>query len=172
MMKPPPTGLESLHVLVIDDHGTMREAMWTILTAIGIGKVTEVADPAAAEREMRRFSPDIVFLNWGDTALSFVRAIRALPDNRNPFVPIMLVTDKTDDERAREARDAGVTEFLSAPLSQQAVAERLETILYHPRPFVRAEQYVGPDRRRQMRQPPGPERRSAEAADQPGVNDE
>jgi two-component system chemotaxis response regulator CheY len=47
-----------------------------------------------------------------------------------------------------EARDAGVDEFLAKPLTAKGVIERMTQVIDHPRPYVRAESYFGPDRRR------------------------
>jgi PleD family two-component response regulator len=162
MAKQPRSGLENLHVLVIDDHKGMREIIWTILAGLGIGNISEAADIAGAEAQMKRFSPDIIFLDWmlqSEDGLGFVRQIRALPDNQNPFVPIILMTGHAEYDRVVEARDAGVTEFLVKPLTTLAVAQRLEMVIRHPRSFVRAGEYLGPDRRRRARSIDGPDRR-------------
>jgi len=50
--------------------------------------------------------------------------------------------------RVVEARDAGVHEFLAKPLSAKGLYSRIRSIIERPRPFVRAGQYFGPDRRR------------------------
>jgi DNA-binding response OmpR family regulator len=50
--------------------------------------------------------------------------------------------------RVMEARDAGVTEFIAKPLSARTLLNRLNAVIYQPRPFVRTQTYFGPDRRR------------------------
>jgi two-component system chemotaxis response regulator CheY len=47
-----------------------------------------------------------------------------------------------------EARDAGVTEFLTKPLTARGVVERLHQAIDNKRPFIRSSSYFGPDRRR------------------------
>jgi two-component system chemotaxis response regulator CheY len=163
MTKQPPTGLGKLHVLVVDDHKGMREIIWTILNGLGVGQIAQAADAATAVKLMRQTRFDAILIDWmleGRDGLQLARYIRKLPDKQNPFVPIVLVTGYAEYERVVEARDAGVTEFLVKPLTALAVAQRLETIIHHPRSFVRAEGYVGPDRRRRARTIDGPDRRS------------
>ena len=48
------------------------------------------------------------------------------------------------------ARDAGVNEFLTKPLTGRGVIERITLVVDHPRPFVKCTTYVGPDRRRKV----------------------
>jgi hypothetical protein len=68
-------------------------------------------------------------------------------------------------KRVNEARDVGVNEFLSKPVTAKGVLERLNRVVENPRAFVRTPDYFGPDRRR--RSDPsyeGPKRRSSDAA--------
>ena len=59
-----------------------------------------------------------------------------------------------------EARDAGVTELIVKPVTASAVISRLGAVIYHPRQFVRTDDYFGPCRRRKaMADYSGPERR-------------
>lgn len=156
------TGLEALRILVIEDHKGMREIISTILTGLGVGQIDAVADLDTALRLLRNAPPDIILLDWmldRQDGLRFVRFVRRLPDALNPFVPIIMVTGHADRAHVTEARDAGVTEFVVKPLSTLAVARRLEMVIHNPRPFIRAKDYTGPDRRRQERPIDGPERR-------------
>jgi two-component system chemotaxis response regulator CheY len=62
-----------------------------------------------------------------------------------------------------EARDVGVTEFLSKPVTARGVIERITRVVDHPRSFVRSPNYFGPDRRRRQEPGwPGPFRRSTD----------
>ena len=61
-----------------------------------------------------------------------------------------MVTGHSTFARVNEARDAGVSEFLTKPLTARVVVERLHQAIEHPRPFVRSGDYFGPDRRRRV----------------------
>src|ERR1700761_9036360 len=89
--------------------------------------------------------------------------LRNSPDSKNPYLPIVMMTGHSEKSRVVEARDAGVTEFIAKPLTAKSVLERLQAVIYRPRPFVRTATYFGPDRRR--RDDPahvGPWRRAAD----------
>ena len=65
----------------------------------------------------------------------------------------------------QEARDVGVNEFLSKPVTARGVLERIAQVVDNPRAFVRTPAYFGPDRRR--RADPnytGPKRRASDKA--------
>jgi two-component system chemotaxis response regulator CheY len=46
------------------------------------------------------------------------------------------------------ARDAGVTEFVVKPITAKAILDRIQAVIFGPRPFVKTDGYFGPDRRR------------------------
>src|ERR1700761_7580061 len=94
--------------------------------------------------------------------------LRNSPDSKNPYLPIVMMTGHSEKSRVVEARDAGVTEFVAKPLTAKSVLERLQAVIYRPRPFVRTANYFGPDRRR--REDPaygGPWRRAGEEGKSP-----
>jgi hypothetical protein len=70
----------------------------------------------------------------------------------------------------QEARDVGVNEFLSKPVTARGVLSRIAQVVDNPRPYVRTDGYFGPDRRR--RADPdytGPRRRAADNQPVEGV---
>ena len=72
-----------------------------------------------------------------------------------------MLTGYTHIERVRQARDAGVNEFLAKPVSVKAIMTRLISVIEHPRPYVRTKSYFGPCRRRRGDEEyRGPERRA------------
>jgi CheY-like chemotaxis protein len=168
------TGLERLRVLVVDDNRHMRRLLAVILHGLRVGEVREAAGVTEALAEMRSLPPDIVFVDWvlqpPLDGIEFVRSVRTAKDSPNPYVPIIMLTGHTQTRRVREARDAGVTEFLAKPVSAKSVAARLAHVINNPRPFVRSNTYFGPDRRRHFGSYDGPERRAADAA-QPLLTD-
>jgi FixJ family two-component response regulator len=96
--------------------------------------------------------------------IDFVRLLRNSPDSPNQLAPVIMVTGHSTFARVNEARDAGVSEFLAKPLTARAVIERLHQAIEHPRPFVRSDDYFGPDRRRRSAEAyKGPWRRSTDA---------
>jgi DNA-binding NtrC family response regulator len=82
--------------------------------------------------------------------IDFVRLIRNSKDSPNPMVPVIMITGHSTTRRVAEARDVGVTEFLSKPVTARGVIERINRVVENPRPFVRTGDYFGPDRRRRQ----------------------
>lgn len=158
--------LDALDILLADDNSHMREIVATMLRSIGIRHVREASDGAEALEALRQQPADIAIVDFKMLPLdgvSFTRLIRTAPDSPDPFLPIIMMTGHSDLVRVCEARDAGVTEILTKPVNAKRLLTRIETVILYPRPFVRADSYFGPDRRRTVTiDHPGPYRRSTD----------
>jgi two-component system chemotaxis response regulator CheY len=154
--------LSKLRVLVVDDSKNMRMLVKTVLNALGVTVVREANDGQAGLQELRSGPVDVAIVDWmmePMDGLEFVRQVRTAEDSPNPFLPIIMMTGHTERHRIFKARDAGVTEFLAKPITAKTLLLRITNIIEHPRPFVRAKGYFGPDRRRRNEDYQGPERR-------------
>ncbi|MFZ5913372.1 MAG: response regulator [Pseudomonadota bacterium] len=159
-------GLERLSVLHIDDHANMRKIVSAILRSLGVQFLYQANDGADGIDAMRIYRPDVVIVDWemqGITGIEFIGLIRKASDSPNPYVPIIFLTSHSDPQHVREARDAGVSEYLIKPVSASALYSRFMSIINRPRPFVSSRDYFGPCRRRNKNYDyKGPERRVSE----------
>jgi CheY-like chemotaxis protein len=143
-------GLGELKVLLVDDNDHMRTIVGTILKGIGILNVREARDGSEALEALRTWPADIAIVDFRMEPMDgvdFTRLVRNAADSRNPFLPIIMMTGFADRPRVEEARDAGVTELIVKPVTARAIIDRLNAVVYRPRPFVRTEDYFGPQRR-------------------------
>jgi two-component system chemotaxis response regulator CheY len=140
-----------LKILLVDDNQHMRMLLTEILRAIGARRIFEALDGAEALQLMRQTEMDLVMtdLTMGPLdGIDFVNLLRNSPDSPAPFAPVIMITGHSTQRRVREARDAGVNEFLAKPVTARGVIHRINLIIEQPRPFIRCPDYFGPDRRR------------------------
>ncbi len=143
-------GLGELKVLLVDDNEHMRAIVGTILKGIGIVNLREARDGSEALEALRTWPADIAIVDFRMEPMDGVdltRLVRNAADSRNPFMPIIMMTGFADRPRVEEARDAGVTELIVKPVTARAIIDRLNAVVYRPRPFVRTADYFGPQRR-------------------------
>jgi two-component system, chemotaxis family, chemotaxis protein CheY len=162
------TGFENLRVLLADDNTHMRVIVAAVLKSIGVKEIKEAPNGAAALSTLRDWPADVAIVDFRMEPIDgveFTRLVRNAADSKNPYLPIIMLTGYADRTRVLEARDAGVTELIVKPVTAQAVIGRLSAVIFHPRSFVRTEDYFGPCRRRTPNPDyPGPERRGAARA--------
>lgn len=119
-----------LCILVIDGDATRRELIRALAECSGWASMA-ACDGRDGLVKMREFRPDIVMTTWsmsGTDGIALVRAIRAAPDIGRPY--IILATERDDEDKLLEAFDAGIDDFVSAPLRTGGVAARLRAGLH------------------------------------------
>jgi two-component system, chemotaxis family, chemotaxis protein CheY len=139
-------------VLVVEDNQPLQKAIRSLLFAFGIGRVDIASDGGTGFKSFCRHNPDIILTDWAMEpmdGLSLTRLVRTDPSSPNPLVPIIIMTAFGLNRRMLEARDAGANEFPVKPFRGSALRNRIANALERPRPFVRSDNFFGPDRRRQ-----------------------
>ncbi|MBM3548935.1 MAG: response regulator [Alphaproteobacteria bacterium] len=160
--------LDRLAVLIVDDNQHMRSLVRTILESLGVSQIMEARDGAHALEKMSQTQVDLLVADWNMEpmdGLDLTRHLRTSPESPDQFVPVIMLSGHTERARVMQARDAGVTEFMAKPVSARSLYARIVSIIENPRPFVRTNDYFGPDRRRQMLPFEGPDRRKAPGSD-------
>jgi len=99
------------------------------------------------------------------SGVKFAHEIRRGENSTNPTVPIIMATAYSAASHVLAARDEGVNDFVFKPLSANSLMTHILRVVEHPRPFIKAVNYFGPDRRRVERPLRGPERRIESPAD-------
>ena len=143
--------LEKVTFAVIDDNSNMRHLVRTLIISFGARMVYEAEDGASGLEIIESYGPDIVVTDWVMPlidGLEMTKLIRNPDGFKFPYTPIIMLTGHSEHRRVIQARNAGITEFLCKPVSAQALYTRIQTIILHPRPFVRSASYFGPERRR------------------------
>ncbi len=156
--------LEKLRVLVADDSPAMRGIVRAVLSGFGCDRVFEAENGLQALAVAESGGIDLVICDWKMAPCDGIELVRALRDparSRDPFLPVIMLTAYSETARVREARDAGATEFLAKPFTAETLYQRIAAVINRPRPFVRADGFNGPDRRRLERDHSGAERRQA-----------
>lgn len=160
MQKP---SFSKLDVLVVDPSAHMASLIGQMLRHLKVRGIEEAvnSDGAAMLLQSHRFGT--IMMNDVLTpidGIALVRALRAASEGLNRDTPVIMMSSNPDAGDIAAARDAGITEFLRKPFAAQHIETRLVSILSAPRPFIDAEAYAGPDRRRKKLDHKGGERRA------------
>jgi CheY-like chemotaxis protein len=155
-----------LRVLIVEDHAFTRLLIKEVLQSLGCqqGNIHEAEDGSSGLKALQDNRADLIICDWQMEpmdGLTFVRKLRDPEMSKNPFVPIIFCTAYTDRDLIQRARDTGVTEVMTKPITVKAIESRIKAIVEQPRPFVDSTQYFGPDRRRRNEETPSDDRRSA-----------
>jgi PAS domain S-box-containing protein len=115
-------------VLVVDDNPDAAELLEDALACAG-HEVRTAPDGPSALQLVKRFSPDIAFLDIGLPVMDgyeLAGMLRRLPALRG--VPLVAVTGYAQDNDRQRALDSGFTEHLAKPLDPDRVLECIERL--------------------------------------------
>jgi DNA-binding NarL/FixJ family response regulator len=103
----------TLRVLVVDDHPAFRRALTSALRLV---KDVEVAGEAgggvAAAEQVEVLEPDLVLMDLSMPDLNGIEAMRRI-HQKQPQIPVVILTAHADAGVEREARAAGALGFLA-----------------------------------------------------------
>lgn len=161
--------LGKLRVLLVEDLDPMRDIMSCLLTGLGVGDVQSTSNGERALKFLRAdHNFDLIIADWQMPVidgLTLTQTIRKNKTIRINEVPIILVTGFSSLDRIAQARDSGVNEYMIKPFTSKDLAKRIEYIIRAPRPYIKDDAYVGPDRRRKKLDYKGEERRGRKPQD-------
>jgi len=156
---------KDVRVLVVETSPPLFELVRGVLTFFTVPE-DSIHSAYNVDEAYARFASDnhdLVIVDWlqnPDRGLTFTRRLRMDSTSPNPFVPILMMAGSGHQNRVIKARDAGVPDYLVKPFTARALSQKIEHIVEHPRSFVLAETYTGPDRRRKNMKFDHPDRRA------------
>lgn len=104
--------MKSIRVLIVDDHEIVREGLQTLLAEESDFEVVGTAgDGVSAVALAESTRPDVVVMDLVMPGLDGIEATRRIHRN-NPDSRVLVLTTFADDQRVREAIQAGATGYL------------------------------------------------------------
>src|SRR3989442_15757721 len=114
------------NVLVVDDEPQIRRVMRVILAGEKY-EVVEARSGEAALLRFREFLPDLVLLDLNMPGMSGLETCRSIRDTSD--VPIIVLTDRREEEEKAEALDAGADDYVTKPLGKHELLARIRAAL-------------------------------------------
>ncbi|HML11694.1 MAG TPA: response regulator [Xanthobacteraceae bacterium] len=117
------------HILIVDDNETNRDILEARLKAHGYVS-SQAADGEEALAAARQLRPDLILLDVMMPKLDGIEVCRRIKgDATLPFMPVILVTSKSDTRDVIAGLDAGADEYLTKPIDQGALVARVKSAL-------------------------------------------
>jgi len=146
--------LTILNILIVDDNRFHRSLIRNALASQGILRHWEAADTKAAEKVLLEETIDLVLVDHDmpdENGISFILRLRDNQTTGNRRVPVIMISAFGDEHIIMTARNVGVHEYVLKPFNVTTLMKRIESVFKHPRDFIIAPGYVGPDRRWQQK---------------------
>jgi class 3 adenylate cyclase/CheY-like chemotaxis protein len=116
-------------ILVVDDLEDNREVLRARLASRGY-QVSTAVNGAEALDKVIAAPPDLVLLDVTMPVLDGIATVRRLKaDASLPFVPVILLTSRTDASDVVAGLDAGADDYLTKPIDHAALVARVRAML-------------------------------------------
>jgi two-component system, chemotaxis family, chemotaxis protein CheY len=148
------TDFSEHRVLVVGAKGHAIQLLRSLLGAAGVRNITHVGACGRALELLSTEHFSAVFCDYGlDEAgeKPFIVAARRSDAMLNPMIPIFVLQERARRRDVEKARDTGVTDVLTIPISAKALITKLQAAIQAPRPFIASTEFFGPDRRAKAR---------------------
>jgi two-component system, chemotaxis family, chemotaxis protein CheY len=142
--------LRNLQLLLVGGRAASVQVLRTAFGLIGINQVTVIAEGERAIEALRIQSFSAIFCDAAVEpykGMSFPMAARRASGVVNPMTPLFVIYANARQRQVEQARDVGVTDVLTHPVSAATIQRKLEIAMAAPRPFIAASTFFGPDRR-------------------------
>src|SRR5262245_45659305 len=117
--------------LVVDDFAPMRAIVRRVLEELGYQHIDEAADGAAALQKLRSAPFDLLITDWTMPTMPGIELLKAVrSDAALARLPVLMVTGEVKREQIVEATHAGVNGYIIKPFTPQALAAKVNKILY------------------------------------------
>ena len=141
--------LTKLSILVLEKHLLIRKLLTKVFNEFGVATVLSTPDPEIAFDIFMTNPVDIVICDWTDDldGMAFLKRLRQDQESHNPFIPVIVCTANTKVSHVSTARDLGLTNYLSKPVSAKMIFLGICAAIEDDRPFIRTGSFFGPQRR-------------------------
>ena len=149
--------LERSVVLLVDDNPQALEALAGMVRGFGVRKQFKCKSGAEAMHIVKTQELDLIIL---DSALpdmdgyDFIRWLRREAQPEAQFTPVIMLTGHAARTMVEKSRDSGANFVMAKPFTPEILLQRIFWVAKDERQMVKAENYVGPDRRFKNLGPP------------------
>lgn len=149
--------LERSVVLLVDDNPQALEALAGMVRGFGVRKQFKCKSGAEAMHIVKTQELDLIVI---DSAMpdmdgyDFVRWLRREAQPEVQFTPVIMLTGHAARSMVVKSRDSGANFVMARPFTPEILLQRIFWVAKDERQMVKAESYVGPDRRFKNLGPP------------------
>jgi CheY-like chemotaxis protein len=167
--------LSTFRVLIVEDFPFIASILSSSLAQMGVGKVLTAPDGVAGKEKILSLNAvqssqniDVAIIDWlmpECPGLELLQWIRNHKSDTIKFLPVIICSAYASRELVEQSRDAGANEVMVKPVSAAKLAQRILHVIDNPRPYVRLNDFFGPDRRRKIEPFRGEDRRKTKPQD-------
>lgn len=149
--------LERSVVLLADGNPTALEALTGMVRGFGVRKQFKCKSGAEAMHVVKTQELDLIIMDSmmpDMDGYDFIRWLRREAQPEAQFTPVIMLSGHAARSTVEKSRDSGSNFVIAKPFTPELLLQRIFWVAKDERQMVKAENYVGPDRRFKNLGPP------------------
>lgn len=158
MAPPAKQAYQNVRVVLAEPQAEMGNAIHAALFPHGLREFTVCRDADGLRAALDTVLVDVLLCDIDLPGLRFrdtMQRIRHYEFGRNPFLHIVALVSLSGRDQVQRLIGAGVDDLIRKPMPASRIAARFEVLTRPRKPFVVAEEYIGPNRRKALRRGDG-----------------
>lgn len=142
--------LEQASVLLVDDNPQALDILASIIQGFGVREQIRCASALDATEILKRRMVDLILVDCAMPEMDgydFVKWLRRETPAPTCMTPVIMLTGHAAPSKVHKSRDCGASFVVTKPLTPGVLLQRILWLANDEREFVKAPNYVGPDRR-------------------------
>lgn len=142
--------LEQASVLLVDDNPQALDILASIIQGFGVREQIRCGSALDATEILRRRMVDLILVDCAMPEMDgydFVKWLRRETPAPTCLTPVIMLTGHAAPSKVHKSRDCGASFVVTKPLTPGVLLQRILWLANDEREFVKAPNYVGPDRR-------------------------
>jgi CheY-like chemotaxis protein len=124
--------MQVLNILIVDDANFIRDLVKKAVKAqFPTAKVEDAADGLKAQTMMKSGTYHVVLCDWEMPNMSGLEVLQWMrSDERYAKIPFMMITSRSEKSHIIKAVQAGVSEYIGKPFSNEQLGTKLARLIY------------------------------------------
>ncbi|WP_259781714.1 response regulator [Aestuariispira ectoiniformans] len=145
------SGKASAVIFFQEEITDVRRQTRNVLNQAGFSNVQELKTQEDIRAAFVKAVPDLLILDSSmEDVTGLIRDIRFNRAGVDPFMPIFVTLWNPSSEDIKAIVQSGPDDILVKPLAPKTLLDRIKTVIQSRKVFVFTENYVGPDRRKDL----------------------
>mgnify|MGYP003756795867 CR=1 FL=1 len=144
-------------VLLVEQNAQAMDALTAMFRGFGVRKQFKATSGAEAMHVVKTQELDLIIIDSSMPDMDgydFVRWLRREAQPEAQFTPVIMLTGHAARSMVEKSRDSGSNFVMARPFTPEILLQRIFWVAKDERQMVKAENYVGPDRRFKNLGPP------------------
>ncbi|MDA0689018.1 MAG: response regulator [Proteobacteria bacterium] len=118
-----------IHILVVDDHESMRWIIKQALNDLGFKNVEMADDGSTALPKLKSGKFDFLVSDWNMPKMQGIDLLKAVrSDSELSDLPVLMIAEEAKKAEILEAARSGVSDYVIKPFNRETLKAKIENV--------------------------------------------